>query len=181
MRARRETEKGTGGFDPDARRARISPIEQATPTYLDASIPASSLEPTAIGPVPGAPSPVAAGTVTQPGTIDQAGTIEQATPTELMARPERSEPIRVFSMKERAASQPRGDATPQPRVPLHVQLRSMAEVAGVHDRPDLGHLAPPRDPRQARARRRRDNLLWGCVALALACGISLAIWLIAGR
>jgi hypothetical protein len=30
-------------------------------------------------------------------------------------------------------------------------------------------------------RRRRANLAWACLAVALAGGISLAIWLIAGR
>jgi hypothetical protein len=97
-------------------------------------------------------------------------------------RPERCEPIRVISMKDRAdASAPRNPPD-QPRVPLHVQLRSLAEVAGLQDPPaGLGHLAPPRDPRQARKRRQRANVAWGCVALVLACGISLAIWLVAGR
>jgi hypothetical protein len=116
-----------------------------------------------------------------PTRIDTPVPIDQATPTELMARPERSEPIRVISMKQRAESQPRGDATPRPRVPLHVQLRSMAEVAGIHEASDLGRLAPPHDPRRARARRRRDAVVWACVAIALASGIAFAIWLVAGR
>lgn len=105
--------------------------------------------------------------------------VEQATPTEVAARPERSEPIRVISMKNRAQSEPRPD---EPRVPLHVQLRSMAEVAGTHGRAaGLGHLAPPRDPQQARRRRQRDNVVWACAAILLACAISLGIWFIAGR
>jgi hypothetical protein len=45
----------------------------------------------------------------------------------------------------------------------------------------MGRLAPPRDPREARARRVRSNLWWAAVALALACVITLAIWWIAGR
>ncbi|TMQ10917.1 MAG: hypothetical protein E6J90_31715 [Deltaproteobacteria bacterium] len=159
VRARRETDEGVGVFGP-GRRAQA--VEQATPTHVDAPI-----------------SQLSRATDAAIAQLPQG--VEQATPTELMARPERSEPIRVISMKERAASQPRGDATPEPRVPLHVQLRTMAEVAGVHDRADLGHLAPPRDPRRARARRWRDNVVWGCIALALACGISLVIWLLAGR
>lgn len=114
--------------------------------------------------------------------------VEQATPTELTARPERSEPIaavkpseplRVISMKDQAEGGTRAPA--EPRVPLHVQLRTMAEVAGVHDAAGLGRLAPPHDPRQARWRRRRANLAWTCLAVALAGGISLTIWLIAGH
>jgi hypothetical protein len=168
MRARRPTEDtGTEVYTPERRRELFgaSPgdriAEQATPTEI------------APGPLPPA---------------------EQATPTEVAARPERlaampngerpaampnGEPIRVISMKNRAQSEPRAD---EPRVPLHVQLRSMAEVAGTHDRAaGLGHLAPPRDPQQARRRRQRDNVVWACAAILLACAISLGIWFIAGR
>jgi hypothetical protein len=163
MRARRPTEDtGTEVYTPERQRELFgaSPgdriAEQATPTDI------------APGPLPPA---------------------EQATPTEVAARPERpaamlpngeqSEPIRVISMKNRAQSEPRAD---EPRVPLHVQLRSMAEVAGTHDRAaGLGHLAPPRDPQQARRRRQRDNVVWACAAILLACAISLGIWFIAGR
>lgn len=114
--------------------------------------------------------------------------VEQATPTELTARPECSEPnaappsesLRMISMKAQAeAGAVRAAA--EPRVPLHVQLRTMAEAAGVHEAAGLGRLAPPRDPQQARMRRRRADLAWACVAVVLAGGISLAIWLIAGR
>ena len=106
--------------------------------------------------------------------------VEQGTPTELVARPERSEPIRVFSMKDQTeAARPHRD---EPRAPLHVQLRAMADVAGLCEpQAGLGRLAPPRDPRQARQRRRRANVAWAGVAVVLACGISLVIWLIAGR
>jgi hypothetical protein len=107
--------------------------------------------------------------------VDARRPVEPGAPTEL-APPERSEPIRVFSMKDRTAPQRRPDAQ---RPPLHVQLRSLAEVARRNDTP-VGRLAPPRDPRQARARRLRGNLGWACVALGLAAAISLAIWLAAG-
>jgi hypothetical protein len=198
VRSRRSTQEGTGVFDPERRRAllgtpprgaamtapgaaqgeswelvtevapRPAPVEQATPTRIDT-------------PVPVAPGPVLA---------PLAGAAEQATPTGLTARIERSEPIaavppggeplRVFSMKDQAeVAMPR--ATAEPRVPLHVQLRAIAEVAGVHDAAGLGRLAPPHDPRQARKRHRRANLAWAGLAVALAGGISLAIWLIAGR
>jgi hypothetical protein len=132
-------------------RTDATPVEHATPTYVDPSRPAPP--------------------------------IEQATPTELVARPEGGEPIRVISMKDQAGSgKARGPAGDERRAPLQVQLRSMAEVAGLGDPGnDLGHLAPPRDPRQARRRRRRDNAVWACVAIALACAISLGIWLVAGR
>jgi hypothetical protein len=94
---------------------------------------------------------------------------------------ERSEPIRVISMKDRAEAQRR--PTEEMQVPRQVQLRSLAEVSRRRaDTPvGLGHLAPPRDPREVRARRMRANLWWACVALGLAAAIALAIWLVAGR
>jgi hypothetical protein len=131
-------------------------IEQLTPTQVSSSAP----------PLP---------------QLSPQTAVDQATPTEVMARAERSEPIRVISKKQRTDDQARKEPT-APRVPLHVQLRSMAEVAGLQDPPSsLGHLAPPRDPRQARARRRLNNFVLGLVTVALAGGISLAIWLLAGR
>jgi len=133
------------------------PVEQATPTRIDTPVPV---------PPPAVLAPLA-------------GAAEQATPTELTARPERSEPLRVISMKDQAEGGTRAPA--EPRMPLHVQLRAMAEVAGVHEAAGLGRLAPPHDPRQARWRRRRANLAWTCLAVALAGAISFTIWLIAGR
>ncbi|HSS01683.1 MAG TPA: hypothetical protein VLM79_31705 [Kofleriaceae bacterium] len=105
--------------------------------------------------------------------------IEQATPTEVTARAERSEPLRMISMKD--ASAPRKPRTDERRA-VKVQLRSIAE-ARRHDTPPvgLGHLAPPRDPKKARNRRLVDNVIWGCIAIMLACAIMLAIWLVAGR
>jgi hypothetical protein len=105
---------------------------------------------------------------------------DPAVPAALIARAERSEPIRAISMKQQAEAQKA--RIDMQRVPLHVQLRSIAEASGRHrEVRDLGNLAPPRDPRQARARHRRGNLLWACAALALAGSIVLAIWLVAGR
>lgn len=189
VRSRRSTQEGTGVYDPERKRAlfgappaggsmstaavtrgegwefdatEVTPrpvpaVEQATPTRIDT-------------PVPSAGSPVGS---------PAASPADQATPTAVTARIERSEPIRVISMKDRSAGRPRVE---EPRVPLHVQLRTMAEVAGLRDPPSgLGHLAPPRDPQQARKRRQLDNVVWACVAIGLAGGIALAIWLIAGR
>jgi hypothetical protein len=196
-RSRRSTQKGTGAGGPERQRALFEastkveswevdatevtpqpapgpPVEQATPTRIDTPPPGPPA-----GPQPGSSSP------RRPAremSLESALDLDLATPTSLAARPERSEPIRVISMKDQAgAGQPR-IAGEQRRVPLHVQLRTMAEVAGMHDAPNtLGRLAPPHDPMRARKRHRRDNLVWACVAIVLAGGISLAIWLIAGR
>ena len=114
--------------------------------------------------------------------------LEQATPTQIdgpvvdgpvpaSVAAMRSEPIRVISMKDHAVAEPRVED----RVPLHVQLRSMAEVAGHQTPRELGRLAPPRDPSQVRASHRGANVLWVCAGLAIAAAITLAIWLLAGR
>ena len=186
VRSKRSTQEGTGVFNPEQRRAllgtpsrgaamaapgasqgeswelatEIGPrpvaVEQETPTRIDTSAPAAAVVSVLVGEA------------------------EQATPTELTARPERSEPVRVISMKHQAeAGMPRAAA--EPRVPLHIQLRTIAKAAGVHEAAGLGRLAPPHDPRLARKRRRLANLAWAGVSVALAAGISIAIWLIAGR
>jgi hypothetical protein len=162
VRSRRETQEGVGVASPERRRALLgTPPQGAAVGSPGAATQGESWE--LITEVTPRPVPV-----------------EQATPTELTARPERSEPLRMISMKAQAEA---GAARPvaEPRVPLHVQLRTMAEVAGVHEPAGLGRLAPPRDPRQARTRHRRANLAWACIAVVLAGGIALSIWLIAGR
>jgi len=143
-------------------------------TPLSVRLPASYATPTHIDQGP------AQGSDQGPGGEASDPPADQAVPAVRKQRLERSEPIRVISMKDHGeAPKPRSE---DPRVPLHVQLRSMAEVAGLHDAPvGLGNLAPPRDPRQARARRLRANVVWAGVAIVLACAIALAIWFVAGR
>lgn len=199
-RARRSTEEGTGVHDPGRRRANDGALPTATagsgssppPPIDDAkTMLESALAPA--GPPPGSsgesfendvtdetPRPsVPAAEAPTPTTVDSRRSIEQGTPTEITAPAERSEPIRVFSMKDQTGPRkPRIDE----RRAVQVQLRSMAEVSRRHDTPvGLGHLAPPRDAKQARNRRLIDNVMWGGVAIILACGIMLAIWFVAGR
>lgn len=157
---------------------------------------ASCREPVATPPGSGAGSTSAVDSFEQDPTEETRPSrfaVEQATPTEIDRSPgepgavprrrgaERSEPIRMISMKDHAGAPRR--RSEEMHAPLHVQLRSMAEVSRRrHDTPvGLGNLAPPRDPRQASARRLRADVGWACVAIALAGAISSAIWLIAGR
>jgi hypothetical protein len=194
-RSRRSTQDGLGVASPEHRRALLgAPPRGAAVTVPGAAPPGDSWElvtevtPRPVPVEPATPTRIDTPVPAPPAVFAPVAGIEQATPTELTARPERSEPIavkpseplRVISMKDRAAGRAARPAA-EPRVPLHVQLRTMAEVAGVHEPAGLGRLAPPHDPRQARMRRRRANLAWACLAAALAGGISLAIWLIAGR
>jgi len=160
---------GAMSFENDATevspRIGSSAVELPTPTEIDPVDgfgPGSTAEPG---------SPVAD---RMPAATEQSGT-----PTEL-TRPERSEPILAISMKARTDQQKaRAD---EQRVPLHVQLRALAQVSGQHAAQiDLGNLAPPRDPREARARRVRSNVARAGVAVVLAAAIALAIWLVAGR
>lgn len=200
VRSRRSTQEGTGVFDPERRRALLgTPPRGAAMTAPGASQGESWELATEVGP---RPVPVELATPTRIDTSGPAaavvaalaGEAEQATPTEVTARLERSEPVaavppgeplRVFSMKDQAEGATHAPVEQRvplvPLVPLHVQLRAIAEVAGVHEAAGLGRLAPPHDPRQARKRRRRADLAWAGVAVALAGGISIAIWLIAGR
>jgi hypothetical protein len=192
-RARRPTDEGTGvqdprrpgaadGAPPAGTAALATPAPEDARTQLEAALgPTGSAgdsfesDVTDETPRPGLPAVERA----TPTHVDPRRGIEQGTPTEVTARAERSEPIRVFSMKDHSGPQkPRTDE----RRAMQVQLRSMSDVSRQHDPPvDLGHLAPPRDPRQARNRRLIDNVIWGCVAIMLACAIMLAIWFIAGR
>jgi hypothetical protein len=105
--------------------------------------------------------------------------VEQATPTEVR-RPERSEPIKVVSMKTPAevAVERRGHAA----VPV-VQIRSLSEVKRMHDTPPggFGTLAPPRDPKGVAVRKLRDFVIWGCAVVIVACGVMLGVWFLARR
>jgi hypothetical protein len=90
---------------------------------------------------------------------------------------DRSEPIRVISMKA-ATEEPVKAARPMPKV----QIRSMADVSNRKATAPpiaMGYLAPPRDPKESRSRRRVDNVMWACFAVILACGVTLAIWFLA--
>jgi hypothetical protein len=70
-------------------------------------------------------------------------------------------------------------ARPRPQV----KLRAISELASKPHTPQqqLGYLAPPRDPNEVRARRRRDFVVWGSICVILACVFALGIWFIAKR
>ncbi len=90
---------------------------------------------------------------------------------------DRSEPMRVISMKTPADLE---KAEKAQRVLPVVKLRAISEI---HQTParGMGNLAPPRDPREVRSRRLRDNVIWGSVAVILASIVTLAIWFLARR
>jgi hypothetical protein len=84
--------------------------------------------------------------------------------------------IRAISMM--TPVDPNARAAPKPeREPPHVQLRAMADKSRAQQQ-NLGNLAPPYDPAEARARTVRDYALWGSLAVALAAVIALVVWLV---
>jgi hypothetical protein len=99
---------------------------------------------------------------------------------------EAATPIKVVSKKTPGVSSGQiplppdtRDARPLPQV----KLRAISELASQSHTPQqqLGYLAPPRDPNEVRARRRRDFVVWGSICVILACVFALGIWFIAKR
>jgi len=91
---------------------------------------------------------------------------------------EASQPIRTISMKTPANPNLKPVPKPEREMP-HVRLRAMSEVAPARQPQNLGNLAPPYDPAEARKRSVRDYVLWGSLAVILASAIALAVWLVA--
>jgi len=108
--------------------------------------------------------------------------VEIGTPTEIdPPRKERSEPIRMISMKtpaEIAAEKEKKQAKQH-----KVEIRSMADAGRGHQTPPrgMGYLAPPADPKQTRNRKVRDWLIWGSVLVIISCTVMLGVWFLAGR
>jgi hypothetical protein len=64
---------------------------------------------------------------------------------------------------------------PESEMP-HVKLRAMSEVSRAQTPQNLGHLAPPYDPMEARKRSARDLAIWACVGIIIACAVALGVW-----
>ena len=93
-------------------------------------------------------------------------------------KPAPPQQIKAISMKTPA------DPNAEPAKKLerdmpHIQLRAMSEMSRANQPLDLGNLAPPYDPAQARARTVRDYVMWGSLAVALAVVIAVAVWMVA--
>jgi len=104
--------------------------------------------------------------------------VEIATPTEVSPRKDRSEPMVMISMKtpaELAAEKQSREAKQH-----IVKLRALSELSS-QNTPAMGYLAPPRDPKEARARKLRDFVIWGCAVVVVGCGVMLAVWFLARR
>jgi hypothetical protein len=91
---------------------------------------------------------------------------------------ERSEPIRVISMKTPGAD--KREVAANPHV---VKLRAISELAAVDKTPPggMGRLAPPRDAKQVRSRRIRDVVIWSFAVLVIGAIVTVAVFLLARR
>lgn len=95
-------------------------------------------------------------------------------------KPTGKPPFRAISMKTPGHEPPPADqGTPDLR---KAKLRAISEVSPIPQTPrNLGYLAPPRNAAEVRARRVRDYVIWGSIAVMLACAIALAVWFLARR
>jgi hypothetical protein len=115
----------------------------------------------------------------RPKSATQKGQPEPVPPAVPQARQRvESEPLRVISMKA-----PAEDTGKQAVKQHQVRLRSLAEIHPRRDTPPsgLGFLAPPRDPREVRARRVRDYFVWGSIVVIVGCAVMIGVWLLARR
>ncbi|HUS32551.1 MAG TPA: hypothetical protein VMZ53_28815 [Kofleriaceae bacterium] len=84
--------------------------------------------------------------------------------------------IKAISMKTPGDVQKR--EMPESEMP-HVKLRAMSEMSRAQTPQNLGNLAPPYDPSEARKRSVREYVVWGCIAIMIACAIALVVWFVA--
>ena len=92
-------------------------------------------------------------------------------------KPEPKPPqMRAISKKTPGVAQPTD--TPRRGVP-QVKLRALSEMSSGQITPPQQFLAPPRDPSEQRARRRRDLVVWGSICVMIACAVALGIWFVA--
>ena len=91
---------------------------------------------------------------------------------------EQSGPIKAISMKTPYDENAPKREIKAPVMPA-VKLRAMSEVSRAQTHQNLGNLAPPYDPKEARAKSVRDYILWGCVAVIIASAIAVVVWFVA--
>jgi hypothetical protein len=89
-----------------------------------------------------------------------------------------SQKIVAISMKTPADPNLAPVKMPEREMP-HVRLRAMSEMSRANMPLNLGNLAPPYDPSEARKRNMKEYVLWGCVAVILASAIALVVWFVA--
>ena len=108
-------------------------------------------------------------------------TLDIGTPTAVDPPRERSEPIRVISMKTPAevAAEKKKVAAKQHRP----EIRGLSDVVGNNATPPrgMGYLAPPVNQKERNVRKLRDWLIWGSVLVIISCVVMMGVWFLAGR
>jgi hypothetical protein len=111
-------------------------------------------------------------------------------PLQVISKKDPSSPIQVISKKQGSSAPIQAISMKSPSEPAAAQgnqgtpmlarpkLRAMSEITPVNQQ-NLGHVAPPYDPEAARARKVREYVIWGCVAVILASAIALVVWFVA--
>jgi hypothetical protein len=89
-----------------------------------------------------------------------------------------SQKIVAISMKTPADPNLAPVKLPERELP-HVRLRAMSEMSRANMPLNLGNLAPPYDPSEARKRNVKEYVVWGCIAVVLASAIALVVWFVA--
>ena len=104
-------------------------------------------------------------------------TLEIGTPTAIDPPRERSEPIRVISMKAPDEGKKVAAKTHRP------EIRALSDVVGRNATPPrgMGNLAPPVNHKERNVRKLRDWLIWGSVLVIISCVVMMGVWFLAGR
>jgi hypothetical protein len=153
------------------------PLGGAAMSAAAAQAMASKAAPTVLGkPVPQAPSAKAAPTVLAKPVPQPVANKDASAPVRAISMKEAGQPIQAISMKTPGG--PGGLGEPNPPTPIlpRPKLRAVSEVTPAQAPQNLGHVAPPYDPEEARARKVREYVIWGCVAVMLASVIALVVW-----
>ncbi|HEY5945541.1 MAG TPA: hypothetical protein VIV40_08615 [Kofleriaceae bacterium] len=102
-----------------------------------------------------------------------------AAPIQVISKKDQSAPIQAISMKTPGKLAAVTEANPPTPILPRPKLRAVAEVSPPQKQQNLGNLASPYDPKEARARAMREYIIYGCLAVILASGITLVVWFVA--
>jgi hypothetical protein len=103
------------------------------------------------------------------------GTAPAPTGPEPAPPPKPAQSIHAISMKTPANVEVQGLGNPPTPMLQRPNLRG--DLTPVpQPRQNLGNLAPPYDPKAARARSMREYVIWGCLAVILASAVALIMW-----
>jgi hypothetical protein len=159
---------------------------RAAPTMLEKPAPSRAAVDKAAGSraaatVPARPVPAAVKAISkqEPSAPIQVISKKDASqPIQVISKKDQSQPIQAISMKTPGEGRPpAADNPPTPIIP-RPKLRAVSEVTPAKQQ-NLGNLASPYDPKEARARAVQEYVIWGCLAVILASAIALVVWFVA--